>query len=27
MPTGRVVWAVNGVDRFKRPTCSDAHGT
>jgi len=27
MPSGRVIWAVNGVDRFNGPTCSDEHGT
>jgi len=25
MPQGRIVWAVNGVDRSDGPTCSDAH--
>jgi len=27
MPQGRVIWAINGVDRFNGPTCSGEHGT
>jgi len=27
MSPGRAIWAVNGVDRFNGPTCSDAHET